>query len=87
MDFPSNGSHPDGFPIEWLSSTVGTPGLGVRQPEGKSAGGKISRRENQPEGKSAGGKIASVDPMRVADAQTGRAYSNNFPLPMGQSPD
>jgi hypothetical protein len=37
--------------------TVGTPGLGVRHPDGKSSGWEILRMENHPEGKSSGGKI------------------------------
>jgi hypothetical protein len=35
-------SRPDVFSMEELPSTVGTPGLGVRQPDGKSAGWEIS---------------------------------------------
>jgi hypothetical protein len=42
--------------------TVGTPGLGVRQPHGKSSGWEIRQ----------------CGPIRVADAQTGRPYSNHF---------
>jgi hypothetical protein len=84
--------------------TVGTPGLGVRHPDGKSSGWKIVRMENRPDGKSSGWKIvrmenrpdgessgwrivrmenrsrgpSGIGPLRVADAQTGRPYSNQL---------
>jgi hypothetical protein len=80
--------------------TVGTPGLGVRQPDGVlsrfrpdgifvrmefSSGWKIVRMGNRPDGKSvawksSGWEIRQRGPMRVADAQTGRPYSNHYPI-------
>jgi hypothetical protein len=53
------------------------------RPDGKSSGWKIVRMENRPDGKSSGWKIANVapfwiGPMRVADAQTGRPYSESI---------
>jgi hypothetical protein len=49
--------------------TVGTPGLGVRHPDGKSSGWKTVNVAP-----------SRIGPMRVADAQTGRPYSNHFPI-------
>jgi hypothetical protein len=60
------------------------------RPDGKSSGWEIVRmgnrsRGNRPDGKSvawksSGWEIRQRGPMRVADAQTGRPYSNHYPI-------
>jgi hypothetical protein len=51
------------------SITVGTPGLGVRHPHGSNPGGG-------PVNDFPSGRFS----IRMADAQTGRPYSNHFPI-------
>jgi hypothetical protein len=46
--------------------TVGTPGLGVRHPDGKPSGWKIVN-----------GAPSRIGPMRVADAQTGNVLKKS----------